>query len=412
MPVPLTGSLDDFEVSRNGFLPEKLPIQRLSDQYYESWELILDHLPTLLVSASLREEVDRLPILSTSRLISQREWQRAYLVLSFLTHSYIWEAGGPSERLPPSISIPFLQVSTHLGLPPTATYAALNLWNYTSLSPSASLYNVDDLRVLHTFTGTRDEEWFYLISVAIESHGASIIPIMLNAMDAVNSNSPEVIMLALLKFSQCIREIGEILKRMDEQCSPDVFYNRIRPFLAGSKNMGLAGLPKGVFYDEGNGKGDWRQYSGGSNAQSSLIQFFDVALGVEHSLTGAKKGSKPGFLQEMRNYMPSPHRKFLKHVECISNIREYADTTTDTEVTNAYNCAVKELSRFRDIHIQIVTRYIINPSRKQGPMKNAGMNLAVASTNCTTKGLHGTGGTELLPFLKQSRDETKQTALQ
>lgn len=120
---------------------------------------------------------------------------------------------------------------------------------------------------------------------------------MLNAMDAVQSNSPEVITLALLKFSQCIREIGEILKRMDEQCNPDVFYNRIRPFLAGSKNMGLAGLPNGVFYDEGDGEGDWRQYSGGSNAQSSLIQFFDVVLGVEHSLTGAKKGSKPGFLQ-------------------------------------------------------------------------------------------------------------------
>jgi hypothetical protein len=26
-----------------------------------------------------------------------REWRRAYLILSFMTHSYIWEAGGPSE---------------------------------------------------------------------------------------------------------------------------------------------------------------------------------------------------------------------------------------------------------------------------------------------------------------------------
>lgn len=97
MPVPLTGSLDEFEVSQNGFLPKKLPLQRLSDQYYEGWELVLDHLPTLLATASLRKEVDRLPVLSTSRLISQREWQRVYLILSFMTHSYIWEAGGPSE---------------------------------------------------------------------------------------------------------------------------------------------------------------------------------------------------------------------------------------------------------------------------------------------------------------------------
>ena len=199
--------------------------------------------------------------------------------------------------MPPSISVPFLEVATHLGLPPTATYAALNLWNFAPISAKASLSNIENLRSLHTFTGTRDEEWFYLISVAIESHGAELIPIMLKAMDAVRSNRPEVVILALLKFSRCIQEIGVILKRMNEECSPDVFYNKIRPFLAGSKNMVLAGLPNGVFYDEREGEGNWRQYSGGSNAQSSLIQFLDIVLGVEHSLTGGSKGSKNGFLQ-------------------------------------------------------------------------------------------------------------------
>ncbi|KAF2709369.1 Indoleamine 2,3-dioxygenase [Pleomassaria siparia CBS 279.74] len=410
MPVPLTGSLERFEVSKNAFLPEQLPLDRLSDPYYESWETILDQLPSLLATASLRGEVDRLQVLDISRLVSQREWQRAYLILSFFTHSYIWESGGPSERLPASISVPFLAVSSHLGLPPTATYAALNLWNFTRISPSASLSNVDNLRALHTFTGTRDEEWFYVISVAIESHGAPIIPAMLSAMDAAQADKPDTVIEALGKFSQCIREIGMILQRMDDHCQPDVFYNKIRPFLAGSKNMAVAGLPNGVFYDEGEGKGQWRQYSGGSNAQSSLIQFLDVALGVEHSLTGAKKGSNPGFLNEMRNYMPGPHRAFLQHVESVSNIRNYA--ATNTEVAIAYNAAVEELSHFRDIHIQIVTRYIINPSRKQGPVKNAGMNLAVASTHSKTKSLHGTGGTALIPFLKQSRDETKATSLQ
>jgi len=120
---------------------------------------------------------------------------------------------------------------------------------------------------------------------------------MLKAMDAAQSNEPEVVALALVTFAQCVKEIGIILRRMNEECAPDVFYNRIRPFLAGSKNMLLAGLPNGVFYDEGEGRGQWRQYSGGSNAQSSLIQFFDIVLGVEHSLTGTSKGSKPGFLQ-------------------------------------------------------------------------------------------------------------------
>lgn len=136
----------------------------------------------------------------------------------------------------------------------------------------------------------------------MESRGAELIPVMLKAMDAARSNYPEVVSDALFKFARCVREIGGILQRMYEECDPNVFYNDIRPFLAGSKNMVHAGLLKGVFYDEGEGKGVWRQYSGGSNAQSSMIQFFDVAVGVEHSLTGATKGSKPGFLQVILFY--------------------------------------------------------------------------------------------------------------
>ncbi len=201
------------------------------------------------------------------------------------------------QKLPPQISVPFLQVAGHLGLPPTATYAALNLWNFTSLSSSLPITSLSNLKVLHTFTGTRDEEWFYLISIAIEAHGALIIPEMLKAINATRSGKSHVVLSSLLKFAVCIKEIGLILERMSEECSPEVFYNEIRPFLAGSKNMDVAGLPRGVFYDEGNGLGEWKMFSGGSNAQSSLIQFFDIVLGVEHSLTGGMKGSKNGFLE-------------------------------------------------------------------------------------------------------------------
>ena len=50
--------------------------------------------------------------------------------------------------------------------------------------------------------------------------------------------------------------------------------------------MAACGLPNGVFYDQGNGNGEWHQYYGASNGQSSLIHAFDIFLGVEHSATG------------------------------------------------------------------------------------------------------------------------------
>jgi indoleamine 2,3-dioxygenase len=111
--------------------------------------------------------------------------------------------------------------------------------------------------------------------------------------------------------------------------------------------------------------------------------------------------------------MPGSHRGFLQHIELKANIRDYVKTSACTEdVTAAYNLAVARLAAFRDIHIQIVTRYIILPSRKAPLAQSAGLNLAVASTNKkSSEGLSGTGGTELMPFLKQSRDETKDTAL-
>ncbi len=164
------------------------------------------------------------------------------------------------------------------------------------MSPESDLSQIENLKAMHTFTGTQDEEWFYLISVAIEARGAEIIPVMLNAMAAVKAKNYHLVLAALVKFRYCVREMGAILRRMNERCSPDVFYRDIRPFLAGSKNMALAGLPKGVFYDEGNGKGEWRQYSGGSNAQSSLIAFCDVVLGVQHC-DSKDWGSKNEFFQ-------------------------------------------------------------------------------------------------------------------
>jgi indoleamine 2,3-dioxygenase len=111
--------------------------------------------------------------------------------------------------------------------------------------------------------------------------------------------------------------------------------------------------------------------------------------------------------------MPGGHRLFLEYMESIANIRDYVQRfSADDGITTAYNLAVSRLTSFRDIHIQIVARYIISPSRK--PLQDLihGINIATASTNKASKtGLSGTGGTELMPFLKQSRNETKGALL-
>ncbi len=210
------------------------------------------------------------------------------------------------QRLPPCITIPFLAISGHLEVPPVATYAGVCLWNFKPLFTDEPI-DLENLSTLTTFTGSLDESWFYLVSVAIEARGAPIIPTMLAAISAARRNDRKTVQECLELFAERLDELITLLQRMYENCDPHVFYHRIRPFLAGSKNMADAGLPHGVIYDNGSGQEIYRQYSGGSNAQSSLVQFFDIVLGVEHRPTGEKKNmekagdSEGGTLRPVRN---------------------------------------------------------------------------------------------------------------
>lgn len=253
-----------------------------------------------------------------------------------------------------------------------------------------------------TFTGTSDEEWFYAISVAIEAKGGHVIPTMQHCAVAAASSDSVVVADCLQAFCKQVSEVTALLQRMNERCSPDVFYNRIRPFLAGGKGMEHVGLPDGVFFSSERQRGTWTKHSGATNAQSALIQFLDIALGVKH---GEQKGGS-NVLLEMREYMRPEHKAFLEDFDRLSKIREYAISGENREVRRAYADAVNALMHFRDVHIKIVTRYIILPSRKA----KSRMAEDVKQANGPVEGrqdLKGTGGTDLMAFLRQTRDDTK-----
>ncbi|KAK4183978.1 putative indoleamine 2,3-dioxygenase [Podospora australis] len=404
---------EEFSVTSNAFLPKEQPLTRLPHPYYQPWENLIEHLSRLLQNGTLRQKVGGLPVLSIELLSTEAELRRGYVVLAFLTHAYVWGGSSPSEILPPQIAVPLQAISSRLNMPPVATYAAVNLWNYHSSSSDFS--DLDSLQALHTFTGTEDESWFFMVSVAMEAVGGHIIPVMLSALQ--NSSHPDKLAAALGEITQCIRVLGKILDRMDERCDPNVFYHRIRPFLAGSKNMVSCGLPKGVFYslDGSDKNGEWKELRGGSNGQSSLIQLFDILLGVEHK-TGSPDTKGESFHQEVRGYMPDGHRRFLEFVEnkypgglrtAVEIMASEDDNAQQEDVKVAFREATNALAEFRNKHLQIVARYIIIPSR-QASQRGAGLvkNLATISASETKKELTGTGGTALLPFLKQSRDGT------
>ena len=333
--------------------------------------------------------------------------------------------------MPASIAVPFLAVARHLDIPPVATYAAENLWNFEPIDPRLSIEDPDNFRALTTFTGTGDESWFYSIPAAIEMRGRHIIPLVLGALDAVEAGNVNDVVECLSGIAAHLRDLTLLLPRMYEKNSPSVFYNRIRPFLAGTTS---ADLPDGVFYEDGKGGGEFVKLKGPTAAQSSLFHLLDEALGVRHESTGqflqvssytGENYTLTDLEQEMRSYMPAPHRRLLALVATKVNIRDFVESSTDEVcLQEAYNHCLAALANYRTKHLQMVSRYIVIPSREALGSKSVvetepGTAGRVASCKVPTdakraeakKQTLGTGGTAPIEFLKSVRSETRDGIL-
>lgn len=442
-PIP---KLQDYDVSPvTGFLPETGIVERLPDPYYQPWETLAQNLPSFVMTRQIRNYVDnKLPLLSTDKLKTEGEWQRACSILGFIAHAYVWAGDQPRDHLPRQVADPWVETSSHFDLPAIASYAGTCLWNFKTIFPDVAPaeWSLENLATLTTFTGSYDESWFYLVSTAIERQGAPCLAHGLDAIKACREGDSESVVKNLQALAEYIDELTTSLARMFEMCDPHTFYFRIRPYLAGWKNMADAGLPHGVRYGDSP---EYRQISGGSNAQSSLIQALDILLNVEHYPTGHRKSTngilptqappassnapktaepKSNFIHEMRKYMPIKHREFLEALTQVAHIRDYV--LSHAEETPAlvisYDACLAMLRNFRDKHIQIVSRYIIIQARKAKKAATPVTEKPVAApeTDTVRQGLatsksskstpRGTGGTALIPFLKQARDETGDPA--
>lgn len=94
-PIPIPA---DYGVSPDsGFLPSEPPLEQLPDPYYSKWEWIASNIQGLLLSRRIRGVVDTMPLLSTSYLQTEPEWRRAYSILGFILHGYVWAGPMPAE---------------------------------------------------------------------------------------------------------------------------------------------------------------------------------------------------------------------------------------------------------------------------------------------------------------------------
>ena len=364
--------------------------------------------------------------------------RRAHLVLTFLLHFYVHTSPNANTTqaalpIPRSISIPVVTVSNLLGLPPVVTYSDTVLYNFAPTDPSAgvSITNLPS-RALETFTNTRSEEMFYIISAQCEIAGAEALRLMRQSLDELFL-ADEV---ALRRLTSYLRKlavhidlIGDITLSMMKEIDPEEFYHLIRPWFKGgdsdgpdSKGWEFQGVDDiDAAEDAQSGKSRTGSlFSGPSAGQSSLIHAIDIFLTVDHAPreneaivldsepVGQSKPNEATFVQRMLQYMPLQHRSFLLHLAGHPTpLRQLvlAQAQTNPKLAAAYDGALDALRRFREKHMRIVSMFIVQQARRQ-PSERIQQLVGQVDLPATTGELRGTGGSPLFKFLKRCRDNT------
>jgi indoleamine 2,3-dioxygenase len=340
--------------------------------------------------------------------------------MSYYIHTQPEDA---QPSIPRGITIPLLSVCQQLLLPPIITYSDNVLYNWALIRPqpspqeqegfeallfplsassAASAPALDNLKCLATFTGTRDEEEFYLASARIEFRGVEALELMRETMDEAfvgDNTALRRITSYLQKLSVVIKDLAKLLADIRQGCDPEFFYNQIRPWFKGQDSGPAA--TKWIFegIDEDPTFVQPTELSGPSAGQSSLISALDIFLGVSHE----QNPTSGQWLRRMRMYMPRHHRNFLRHLE--SNPRPLKALVEANKnhpgLLDAFNTSLESLKEFRDTHVRIVAIYIAGPARRAAERLGQGGGGEVK----------GTGGTDAVSFVKSTRNNTMASKL-
>jgi indoleamine 2,3-dioxygenase len=368
-------SLADFGIDPvRGFVPAADPLRRLP-AYYATWDDLGAELPALLLAGQARRWIERLPELDVSRLEGAGEDERALLLLTTFANAYVWGGPAPAARLPRVVAVPLWHLTERMGRQPIVHHGSMVLHNWRRLDPAGEP-TLDNLALLQGFLGGSDEAWFILDTLAVEVDGGDAPTHLLGAQQAVHGDDPAALAASLERLAASVARMDTALARMVEQCDPHIFYTRVRPYYSSWPAPGL--VYEGVSETP-------VALSGGSAGQSALIQALDAALGVRHT----SPQSHP-FIEEMRRYMPPPHRRFVEALEHGPNVHAYvtARQAGQPQLAERYNRCVDLLDAFRYRHLRLAVDYITH----QAPPGVEAI---------------GTGGTDLRAFLGRVKKETR-----
>jgi len=373
----------------DGFLGQNDPLKFFSvkDPTLDRLESIAKEIPKLLLTGSLQQTIKHMNPgdLSVDHVLEDsRNLNLAMNYLSFLSHAYMWGDQEPNELLPRVLAKPWVKAAKALERPPILSYASYCLENWYRVNPDEAI-SLENVALITNFLGGVDEDWFVTIHVCIEDAAREAISAA-QMISHLNTSSDQTnLVTGLSAIRDSMNRVNQIFKRMPEKCDPYIYYHRVRPFIFGTKDN--PDLPNGLIY-EGEFNEEPQFFRGETGAQSSIIPSLDGALQIEHTNDNLRH-----YLNEMRDYMPKPHRDFITELENTSQVRDLIKDSLDC--SNIYNACLEEIRAFRALHLEYAGTYIHKQSQIENPFGRGGSTIT------------GTGGTPFMNYLKKHRDETE-----
>ena len=348
-------------------------------------------LPDLLVSGTARRAIESLEDADLDALakVDDMDALRVSLVhYTFLEQAYVWCEDPAPATLPRSIARPLWALAERVGQPPILTYSQYVLDNYASINANEDI-SLSNARMVQRFLGGADEAWFVLIHVAIEAAAGPMLGRIPAAISAAQSMESSELTDQLGAMVGTWDRMIAVFDRMPDYCDPYIYFHRVRPWIHGFTDN--PALPNGIVYEGVEATaGKPQHFRGQTGSQSSIVPVMDALLAVGHHQDPLRR-----YLDELHEYRPIGHRRFIEDVRATSSVRNAVKTIDDPRLTSAYNDCLDRLTRFRTRHLEYAAHYIQKQSHG-----SKGNDSAV-----------GTGGTPFMKYLKKHRDEAAQHRL-
>ncbi len=344
------------------------------------------HLSDYMHTGRLRHFLDLLPEADMAGLLpTLDDAQRRLLMVhySFIVQAYVWGEAQPPARLPRNLAVPYCALADAIGQFPLLPYSSYTLDNWARLDPAGGIA-LDNIYVIQNFLDGQDENWFILVHVEIEAKAGAALAAFPALLDAAAAKDKAGVTAQLEIIQGAWKKINPVFDRMVERCDPYIYYHRVRPYIHGWK--GNPALPEGLIY-EGVAKynGKPQAFRGQTGSQSSIVPAMDALMGIEHENDPLRE-----FLDELHQYRPPKHRRFIEDVRRQSAVRTFVSKSGDAALIGLYNDIVNEVQKFRTRHLEYAANYINKQARD-------------SEGNPTDI---GTGGTPFMKYLKKHRDES------